>query len=102
MHISIISFVLVAITIGCVNAKAKVIVKKNTVTINECLVPDLRNIKDFHKTPHTIHISHCHLPDLPNSIFMSLTTLKSLEICDSKLSHIEVRFRGLNLKWLYH
>lgn len=91
MHISIISFVLTTITISYVSAKAKVTVKTNTVTFNDCFAPDLRNIKDFHKSPQTIHISHCQLPELPNSIFMNLAKLKSLEICESKLSHIQVR-----------
>lgn len=90
MQISIISLILISITISCVSAKAKVTVNSNTVTFNDCLGPDLRNIKDFHKSPHTVHFSHCYLPELPNSVFLNLSKLKSLEICESKLSHIQV------------
>lgn len=94
MQISVISLFLTTITIsGSVSAKAKVVVKSNNiVTFSDCFIPDLRNIKDFHKSPHTLQVTHCHLPELPNSIFIGIPKLKSLEICESKVSHIQVRF----------
>ncbi|XP_058452832.1 insulin-like growth factor-binding protein complex acid labile subunit [Malaya genurostris] len=63
--------------------------EQDTVSLQACFEEDLRNIRAHNPNPLHVIINHCYLQELPNAIFIRFHDLKSLQICDSRLNHLQ-------------
>lgn len=80
-------FVLGSFLTGSVQAYISIstVLPNATVTYSNCMLHDLKNMRNQTFDPSGLIITHCYIPELPNAFFIRLKNLTLLEIVESKL-----------------
>ncbi|GAB0089194.1 insulin-like growth factor-binding protein complex acid labile subunit [Sergentomyia squamirostris] len=85
---------------SCVRAKSypyRHVIKDRAITFTNCTIEDVKNVREYHFQPEDVIINQCHVPELPNALFLRVPTLLSLEITDSHLETLhDYALNGLN------
>lgn len=86
--------IIIQILINCCNAKN--VNSTKSVALKNCTLEGLKSIRDINANPIEITINNCVVQNLPNAVFIRFSALKSLEISESHLEHIQdFAFNGL-------
>uniref|UniRef100_A0A1B0GIL8 Putative membrane glycoprotein lig-1 n=1 Tax=Lutzomyia longipalpis TaxID=7200 RepID=A0A1B0GIL8_LUTLO len=92
-----VNFLLLCANVNAKGHQFRHVVSDRAISFTNCTIEDLKNIREFHLQPQDVIISQCHVPELPNALFLRTSSLLMLEITDCHLETLQdYALNGLN------